>query len=164
MSRMWLIVPSVLGASVLSLPALAAEVKLDTRSCYAGPIHTVQHSEGIVSGSYAVVGMLPGSENIPAPLQMMSARCLGQFSIIAGALDEHGTCEAVNAGGGKMFWVYARSGDPTKAEGTWHMVHGTGDLADITGDGKFMPIGVFPPVAPDMTTVCNHEWGTLNLE
>ena len=30
------------------------------------------------------------------------------------------------------------------------------------GEGKFIPIGTFPPAAPNMATGCNHEWGTYN--
>ena len=44
------------------------------------------------------------------------------------------------------------------------MVHGTGKLADITGEGKWMPIGTFPPIEPSTTTACNHEWGTMNIK
>jgi hypothetical protein len=31
----------------------------------------------------------------------------------------------------KVFGIWARKGDPTKAEGTWHVVHGTGKF--VTG-------------------------------
>ena len=80
-------------------------------------------------------------------------------------LDENGTCEYVNAAGDKFFGAYARKGDPAKAEGTWHYVHGTGKFAGISGEGKWLPIGVFPPTGmPDMTTACNHEWGTYNIK
>jgi hypothetical protein len=29
----------------------------------------------------------------------------------------------------KVFGIWARKGDPTKAEGTWDVVHGTGKFA-----------------------------------
>jgi hypothetical protein len=37
-----------------------------------------------------------------------------------------------NAAGAKIFGVYTRKGDPAKAEGTWHVVRGTGKLEGIT--------------------------------
>ena len=93
---------------------------------------------------------------------MLSGRCLGQFSIINGDYSENGSCQFWNAAGDKMFGVYARKGDPAKAEGTWHVVQGTGKLEGITLEGKWTPI-VLPPV-PNVASQCNHEWGTYTLK
>ena len=73
MSRMTLAVSGMLLG--LATQAFAAEAKFDTRSCYAGPVHLIQ-TDGMISGSYAVVGMLPGAADSPPPLKMMSARCV----------------------------------------------------------------------------------------
>jgi hypothetical protein len=62
-----------------------------------------------------------------------------------------------------VFGVYSRKGDPAKAEGSWHAVNGTGKWEGITSEGKFMPIGAFPPV-PNVISTCNHEWGTYTLK
>ena len=160
MSRMILLVSSALRASAFSTQVFAAEGKFDQQSCYAGPVHLIQHADGIMSGSYAVVGMTPGSASDPLEFRMLTGHCLGAFSIVNGQLDENGTCEYVNPAGDKYFGAYSRKGDPAKAEGTWRYLHGTGKFAGIIGDGHFMPIGPFPPAAENMTTACNHEWGT----
>jgi hypothetical protein len=70
------------------------------------------------------------------PFKMMSAHCAGSFVNIGDQVDEHGACEYVNAAGDKLFGVYARKGDAAKAEGTWHVVHGTGKFAGMTMDGE----------------------------
>ena len=52
-----------------------------------------------------------------------------------------------------------------RPKGLGFYVHGTGKFAGISGEGKWLPIGVFPPTGmPDMTTACNHEWGTYNIK
>jgi len=122
----------------LSAPAYAAEGKYDQTSCYSGQSHVIQQGEGITAGSYELTGMMPGQEG--TPLYMLSGRCLGQFSIINGDYSENGSCQFWNAAGDKMFGVYARKGDPAKAEGTWHVVQGTGKLEGITLEGKWTPI------------------------
>jgi hypothetical protein len=70
-----------------------------------------------------------------------------------------------NADGDKVLGVYARKGDPAKAEGTWHVEHehGTGKFAGMTGDSKWMPVTNFPPV-PNVISTCNHEWGTYSTK
>ena len=69
------------------------------------------------------------------------------------------------AAGDKYFIVYSRKGDPAKAEGTWRVVHGTGKFADMSGGGKWMPIGNFPASGmPNMFNGCNHEWGSYNMK
>jgi hypothetical protein len=96
---------------------------------------------------------------------MNSGRCLGAFSIVNGQQDENGSCEFVDAAGDKYFLVYARKGDPAKAEGTWRFVHGTGKFADMTGEGKWMPIGTFPASGmPNMSNGCNRQWGSYNMK
>lgn len=163
MSRKALVVSSVFAGLAFSTHVCAAEDKYDWQSCYAGQIHRIQHADGLMSGSYALVGMMSGTEG--SPVHMMSGRCLGAFSILSGQLDENGSCEFVNAAADKFFGVYARKGDPAKAEGTWHVVHGTGKFADMSMEGKWMPIGAFPPTGePNMTTSCNHEWGTYTVK
>ncbi len=162
MSRITLLVSSALLAYASSMQVFASEVKYDGQSCYAGPIQLIQHADGFVAGSYAIVGMSPGWEG--SPLKMISSHCLGAFSIVSGQYDENGTCEFVDADGDKMFNTYGRKGDPVKAVGTVQFVHGTGKFAGITGEGKFIPIGTFPPAAPNMATGCNHEWGTYNIK
>jgi hypothetical protein len=100
-----------------------------------------------------------------SPFKMMSAHCAGSFANIGDQVDEHGAGEFVNAAGDKFFGLYARKGDAAKAEGTWHVVHGTGKFEGMTMEGKFMSIGPFPPSgAPSMITACNHEWGTYSIK
>jgi hypothetical protein len=162
MSRKTLVFSSALLASAFSTQVFAAEVKTDSQTCYTGPIQLIQHADGILSGSYAVVGSSPGVEG--TPFRMMSGRCLGAFSDVSGVHDENGSCEFVDAGGDKYFIVYSRKGDPA-SEGTWRVVHGTGKFADMSGGGKWMPIGNFPPSGmPNMFNGCNHEWGSYNLK
>jgi hypothetical protein len=163
MSRMTLVFSSALLASAFSTQVFAAEVKTDSQTGYAGPIHLIQHAEGILSGSYAAVGSSLGMEG--TPFRMISGRCLGAFSDVSGVHDENGSCEFVDAGGDKYFIVYSRKGDPAKDEGAWRVVHGTGKFADMSGGGKWMPIGNFPPSGmPNMLNGCNHEWGSLNMK
>jgi hypothetical protein len=81
----------------LSTHVFAAEGKYDQQSCYAGPLHLIQHAEGVRSGSYVVVGMMNGAEG--SPFQMISGRCVGAFSIVGGQLDDNGSCDFVNAAG-----------------------------------------------------------------
>ena len=139
--------------------AFAADVKFDVQSCYSGPLHFIQHADGMIGGSYEGTAMDPGTEG--SPIYMMSRRCVGAFTMISGDYNENGSCEFWNAQGNKFFGVYARKGDPVKAEGTWHVVHGTGKFAGMTGDTKWMPVTNFPPV-PNIITTCNHEWGTYS--
>ena len=80
----------------LSTQVFAAEGKYDQQSCYGGPLHLIQHAEGVRSGSYVVVGMMNGAEG--SPFQMISGRCVGAFSIVGGQLDDNGSCDFVNAG------------------------------------------------------------------
>jgi hypothetical protein len=68
------------------------------------------------------------------PSCIRSAAPVGSFTIISGDYD--GSCEYWNAAGDKIFSIYARKGDPTKAEGAWHVVHGTGKFAGISMEGK----------------------------
>jgi hypothetical protein len=137
----------------------AAEGKYDMTSCYSGPAHVIQQGDGIIAGSYDATAMMPGQEG--TPFYKMSGRCLGQFTIINGDYSETGSCQFWNAAGDKIFGVYARKGDPAKAEGTWHAVQGTGKLEGMTSEGKWMPIGVLPPV-PNIASACHHEWGTYS--
>ena len=96
---------------------------------------------------------------------MMSGLCLGAFSNVRGEHDENGSCEFGNADGDKFFGVYSRKGDPAKAEGTWRVVHGTGKFANMSGGGKWMPIGTFPASGlPNMFNSCNRESGTYNIK
>lgn len=163
MSRLTLMFSGVLLASAFSTQVFSAEVKIDGQTCYTGPIQLIQHAEGILSASYAVVGSSPGTEG--TPFRMMTARCLGAFSSVSGAHDENGSCELADPAGDKYFVVYSRKGDPAKVEGTWRVVHGTGKFADMSGGGKWMPIGNFPPSGmPGMFNGCNHESGTLNMK
>jgi hypothetical protein len=157
-----LLVSSALTALALSTQVLAAEGKFDDTSCYAGPSHVIQHAEGITSGSYVVVGMTLATEG--SPFHKISGRCVGTYSIVGGQYDENGTCEYVNAAGDKFFGAYARKGDPAKAEGTWHVLHGTGKFADMSMEGNWTPNG-FPPFSePSFAGGCNHEWGTYKLK
>ena len=163
MSRIALVFSGALLASAFSTQAFAAEVKFDQQTCYTGPAHLIQHADGMVSGSYAVIGTSPGTEG--TPFRMMSGQCLGAFSDVSGQHDENGSCEFVDAAGDKFFGVYSRKGDPAKAEGTWRVVHGTGKFADMSGGGKWMPIGNFPASGmPNMFNGCNHEWGSYNIK
>jgi len=156
-SRMTLVFSGVLFASATQV--VAAEVKIDQQTCYAGPAHLIQHADGMLFGSYAVIGTTPGTEG--TPFQMLSGQCLGAFSDISGQHDENGSYEFANADGDKYFLVYSRKGDPAKAEGTWRVVHGRGKFADMSGGGKWMPIGNFPPSGmPNMFNGCNHESGS----
>ena len=133
-----------------STQVFAAEGKFDMRSCYSGPSNVVQQGDGITAGSYDVTAMMPGQEG--TPYYNMAGRCLGQFTIINGDYSETGSCQYWNAAGDKIFGVYARKGDPAKAEGSWHVVT----------EGKWMPI-ILPPV-PNVGSQCNHEWGTYTVK
>jgi hypothetical protein len=115
---------------------------------------------GQARGENHLTGMMPGQEG--TPLYMLSGRCLGQFSIINGDYSENGRCQFWNAAGDKIFGVYTRKGDPAKAEGTWHVVQGTGKLEGITLEGKWTPITL--PAVPNVASQCNHEWGTSSLK
>jgi hypothetical protein len=126
-------------------PASATDFKFDQVSCYSGPAHLIQHADGMMAASYEGIGMAPGTEG--TPFHMMSARCVGVFTLINGEVNDNGSCEFWNAAGDKVFGVYARKGDPAKAEGTWHVVHGTGKLAGMTEDSKWIPVTNFPPDA-----------------
>jgi hypothetical protein len=139
----------------------AAEGKYDQTSCYSGPSHVIQQGDGIIAGSYDSTGLMPGQED--TPFYRLSGRCVGQFSIINGEVSENGSCQWWNAAGDKIFGVYARKGDPAKAEGTWRAVQGTGKFEGVISEGKWMPIGAFPPV-PNVGSTCNHEWGTYSLK
>jgi hypothetical protein len=139
----------------------AAEGKLDAQSCYVSPAHVIQVADGIMYGSYDSTGTTPGTEG--TPFYMVSGRCVGSFTLVSGDYNEAGGCEYWNAAGDKYSVVYARKGDPAKAEGTWRFVQGTGKFAGISGGGNWMPIGTFPPV-PNVLTACNHEWGTYSIK
>jgi hypothetical protein len=61
----------------------------------------------------------------------------------------------------KVFGIWARKGDPTKAEGTWHVVHGTGKFAGWSIDSKWTPVSNFGQVGgAGAVNGCNHDWGT----
>jgi hypothetical protein len=124
-------------------------------------MHFLQHGDGMIAGSYEGIGRMPGTEGTPFVLN--SGRCIGSFTIISGDYSEAGSCEFWNAAGDKYFGVYSRKGDPAKAEGIWHVVHGTGKFAGMSMEGKWMPIGDFPPV-PNYGGGCNHEWGTYSIK
>jgi hypothetical protein len=160
MSRMTLLFSGALLASAFSTQVFAAELKIDQQTCYTGPIHVIQHADGIMSVSYTVIGSSPGTEG--TPFRMLSERCVGAFTLVNGQYDENGSCESVDAAGDKFLLVIARKGDPAKAEGTWRVVHGTGKFADMSGEGKWMPIGTFPASGvPNMYNGCSHEWGSF---
>jgi hypothetical protein len=158
MKRPLMTIACVVG---LAGSAYATDFKFDQQSCYSGPLHLMQHADGIIGGSYDGTGMVQGTEG--TPFHMLSGRCVGAFTIINGDYNENGSCEFWNATGDKYFGVYARKGDPAKAEGTWQTVHGTGKFAGITGEAKFIPVTNFPPV-PNVLSTCNHEWGTNSVK
>jgi hypothetical protein len=139
----------------------AAEGKYDQTSCYAGPSHVIQQGDGIIAGSYDSTSMMPGQEG--TPFHQLSGHCVGHFTIINVELNENGNCQWWNANGDKLFGAYTRSGDPVKAEGTAHSVQGTGKFEGITFEGKWMPVGTFPPV-PNVGSTCSHEWGTYSVK
>ncbi len=141
--------------------AYAADFKFDEVSCYSGPAHLIQHADGMIAGSYEGTGMMRGTEGTPT--HMLSGRSVGAFTLINGDYNENGSCEFWNATGDKVFGVYARKGDPAKAEGTWHVVDGTGKFAGMTEDSKWIPVTSFPPV-PNVISTCNHEWGAYSLK
>ena len=60
MSRTMLLVSTALLASSFLTQAFAEEVKYDVQNCFAGPIQITQE-EGLVAGSYAVLGIAPGT-------------------------------------------------------------------------------------------------------
>ena len=161
MSHKALVAYSLLAGLTVCTQVCAAEGKYDHQSCYAGPIHLIQHADGIVSASYDVTGMTM-SDTEGSPFGMLSGRCVGSFTIVSGDYNETGGCEYWNAAGDKFAGIYARKGDPAKAEGTWHAVHGTGKFAGMTQEGNWMPIA-FPPV-PNVASNCNREWGTYSIK
>jgi hypothetical protein len=156
-----LLVSSLFAVLAFCTEVCAADGKYEMTSCYAGPIHVIQQGDGIVSASYDVTAMMPGQEG--TPFYNLSGHCVGQFSIINGDYNENGTCQYGNAAGDKIFGVYARKGDPAKAEGTWHVVQGTGKFAGMTSEGTWMPVAPLPPV-PNVASTCNHERGTYSIK
>ena len=91
MVRTTLVLSSALLASAFSTQGFAEEVKYDdVLNCFAGPIQIIQE-EGLMAGSYAVLGIWPGKEG--TALNKFSGRCLGAFSIIDGQLNDNGICE-----------------------------------------------------------------------
>lgn len=161
MSHKALLAASLAAGLALYTQVCSAEDKYDHQSCYAGPAHVIQHADGMVSVSYDVTGMMMPGEG--GPFGMLSGHCVGSFTIISSDYNETGGCEYWNAAGDKFFGIYARKGDPAKAEGTWRVVHGTGKFAGMSMEGKWMPNGTFPPV-PNVGSSCNHEWGTYGIK
>jgi hypothetical protein len=154
-----------LPALAACLPTLAfsAEGKYDMTTCYSGPAHMIQQGDGITAASYDATAMMPGQEG--TPYYNMSGRCVGQFTLINGDYNESGSCQFWNAAGDKILGVYARKGDPAKAEGTWRVVQGTGKFAGLKDDeGKWIPVSNFPPGVPNVISTCNHEWGTYSMK
>ncbi len=163
MSHKVRVASSLLAGLAFCMPVCAAEGKFDQQSCYSGSSHVLQHADGFVSGSYDATGVTPGKEG--TPFFMLSGRCVGSFTVANGDYNESGACEYQNAAGDKFFGIYARKGDPAKTEGTWHVVNGTGKFAGMSMEGKWMPIGAFPPVHPgQLPPACNHEWGTYSTK
>lgn len=163
MSRKILAVFGVLLVSCLPMQAFAAEGKYDGQSCYTIQTQLISHADGYAAGSEVYVGMVPswGGD----PFKMLSAHCAGSFVNIGDQVDEHGACEYVNAAGDKFFGVYARKGDVVKAEGSWHVVHGTGMFEGMTMDGRWTSIGAFPPTGtPNTTSACYHDWGIYSVK
>ena len=161
MSHRVLLGCGMLAGMAFCTQVCAAEFKYDTTSCYSGPGQIIQQGEGIIAGSYDATAMAPGQEG--TPFYQMSGRCLGQFTNINGDYNENGSCQFWNAAGDKIFGVYTRKGDPAKAEGTWHVVQGTGKFEGMISEGKWMPKAAFPPV-PNVASTCSHEWGTYTLK
>jgi hypothetical protein len=157
MSRRVFLACSIFAALSFGTQAFAAEGKYDGTSCYAGPAQIIQQAEGFIAGSYQLTGMLPGQQG--TPIYRLSGTCNGQFTVVAGEEHTNGSCQLSNTDGDKVFGLYERKGDPLKVEGNWRVVQATGKLAGMTWEGKYLPIGAFPPV-PGMITVCQHEWGT----
>jgi len=137
MSHKVLAAYSLFAGLAVCTQVCAAEGKYDQQSCYSGPMHVLQHADGMIAGSYEGIGRMPGTEGTPFVLN--SGRCLGSFTVINREVNESGSCEFWNAAGDKYFGVYSRKGDPAKAEGTWHVVNGTGKFAGMSMEGKWMP-------------------------
>jgi hypothetical protein len=154
------LVSSALLASAYLTQASAEEVKYDVQNCYAS-VAQVTQADGLMAGSYtaSVIGGIN-----EGPLEKMSGRCLGAFSIVDGQLNENGTCEWVNATGDKLFSVYARKGDPAKDEGSYHYVKGTGKFAGVAGGGKWIPIKTLPPAPGGVAIGCIHDWGSATIK
>jgi hypothetical protein len=108
--------------------------------CYASHATTIQHADGFASGIIENVGTLNDPEG--HPFHGLACRCLGTSTINAGDYAENGTCECANASSDK---IWERRGDPAKAEGTWHVVHGTGKFAGWKIDSKWHPEGTIRP-------------------
>jgi hypothetical protein len=162
MSRRALLASGIF-AGLLTTQIFAAEIKYDNYACYAGANHVIQHADGYMSGSFDAVLMVQGPER--DPLYLMSAHCVGTFTIIGGEQEENGSCQYVSARGDKIFAVFARKGDPTKVEGTLRFVHGTGKFDGISGEGKYQDTGTYPPSgAANMGNGCNREWGTYTVK
>ena len=161
MSHRALLSYGIIAGLAFCTQAIAAEGKYDMTSCFVGQAHVIQQGECIRAGSYDVVGMMPGQEG--TPYRNLSGRCVGQFTIINGERSETGSCQYWDAAGDKIFGVYARKGDQATAEGTWHVVQGTGKFEGMTSEGKTIPIAKFPPV-PNVASSCAHEWGTYSVK
>ena len=55
MSYKTFLVCGAFAGLTLSTQVFAAEGKYDQQSCYGGPLHLIQHAEGVRSGSYVVL-------------------------------------------------------------------------------------------------------------
>jgi hypothetical protein len=150
-----------ISALILTTPANAAEGTFDHVLCYAGHATTIQHADGFASGIIDNVGTLNDPEG--HPFHGLACRCLGTFTINAGDYAENGTCECANASNDKIFGIWARRGDPAKAEGTWHVVHGTGKFAGWKIDSKWHPEGNYPALAGGING-CNRDIGAYTSQ
>jgi len=158
MSRTVLVIPGALLASALATQAFAQEGKYDAQYCVAGPVQVIAHADGYIAGVGTYVGVSPNV--FP---EQTSWRCTVAWAVIGDQVDSGGTCEFADAAGDKGFGVWSRKGDVQKAEGVWHMVHGTGKFAGMSMDGKFTPIAQWSPQAgASWDAVCNHGWGTYS--
>jgi hypothetical protein len=158
---------SSLSAGLFSTQVWAVEFKVDEDvGCYVGQVHLIQHGDGYVSGSFDSVNMRMVKYSGNSPVNMatlVSAHCVGTFTVLNGEPEENGSCEATDGSSDRYFVLFHRKGDPKKVEGEFHVIHGTGRFAGMSLDLKYKEIGEIPP--PGMTNTiggCDRAVGTGN--
>jgi hypothetical protein len=162
MSQKVLLASSVL-AGLFSTQLWSAEMKFDNRACYVAQTNLIRHADGFLSGSFDSILVIEGPEG--DPFYLMSAHCVGTFTVVGGKPQENGSCEFANTAGDKFFLLFARDGDPLKVDGALHFVHGTGKFEGMSGEGKYRDFAVFAsPSVPNKTNGCNRGWGTYTVK
>ena len=164
MSRITILVLGTFAG--LSIPAFAAEGKLDNKFCFVSKATTlIDAGDGYKVGNFEATGMRVGLEG--DPLAKMEQHCVGHFTVIAGQEEDTAGCEAVDPAGDKVFAIVIRKFDSTKpiedSEASFRILHGTGKFAGITGEGKSKIVDVISRTHERMAG-CSHATGTYSMK